>query len=346
MTTATTTKQVYLRVGHHYLKTIGLEGALGGRSFQFPVDVAWDSQGRLYVANRNAAISRITILNFDEDYIGEFGGPGEIEGKLTSPASIAIDRSGTVYVSDQHTHCINKYDPDGKFLTKWGAYGSAEGELKEPGGLAFDSEDDLYVVDSGNNRIQKFTGDGEFLLAWGSKGSDETQLDTPWGIALDDENNVYVSDWGNDRVQKFTAHGEFLMNIGSSGNADSQLRRPSGVAVDRGGDVYVADWANDRVLVFDPKGTYQLKFTGEAGLSKWGLSAILANPDFARERHRATLEPERSLWRPNSVRVDSQDRIFIADTSRNRLQIYQKETVTVDSDWIDLDNPKRELQFR
>ena len=345
MITAAKTKQVYLRVGHHYVKTIGLEGALGGRSFMWPVDVAWNSEGRLYVANRGGG-TRITIFDFDEEYIDAFGGPGDGEGMVNAAASIAIDRSDAIYVSDQGSHCIINYDPEGKLITKWGAHGSAEGELNQPNGLAFDDEYNLYVADAGNNRIQKFTSDGKFLLAWGSKGSDEKQFIMPWGIALDDENNVYVSDWGNDRVQKFTPHGEFLMTVGSPGSGDGQLSRPSGVAVDRGGDIYVTDWANDRLQVFDPKGTYQLQFTGDATLSKWGLQAILSNPDFARERHRATLEPERHLLRPNSVRVDSQDRIFIVDTSRHRLQIYQKETVTVDADWIDLDNPNRELQFR
>ena len=346
MITAAKAKQVYLRVGHHYVKTIGIQGAAGGRSFAWPVDVAWDSQGRLYVANRNEGLPRITILNLDEEYIGEFGTPRDGEGKLDLPASIAIDRSDAIYVSDQQTHCINIYDTEGKLITKWGTKGSAEGELKEPSGLAFDDEDNLYVADAGNNRIQKFTTDGNFLLALGSEGSAEGQLRMPWGIALDDENNVYVADWYNDRIQKFTPEGEFLMAVGSSGSGDGQLRRPSGVAVDCGGDIYVADWANDRIQVFDAKGSYQLKFTGDAGLSKWGLEAILASPDFARERHWARLEPERQLLRPSSVRVDSQDRIFIADSPRHRLQIYQKDTVPVDADWIDLDNPRRELQER
>ena len=136
------------------------------------------------------------------------------------------------------------------------------------------------------------------------------------------------------------------MSLGTSGNGNGQLKHPSGVAVDRGGDIYVADWANSRLQVFDPKGTYQMQFAGDAMLSSWGLEIILASPDFARERHRATLEPERRFWRPNSVKVDSQDRIFVADTSRHRLQVYQKESVMVDADWIDLENPRRELQIR
>lgn len=346
MTTTGVKKQVHIRVGHRYLKTIGAYAILGGKSFDVPVDVAWDSQGRLYVVSRPEAYVRITILDFDEEYYGEFGSTGVQDGQLTWPGFLAFDRTDTLYVSDQHTNRINIFSRDGKFLGKWGTSGSGEGELKQPCGLAFDSEDNLYVADSGNHRIQKFTRDGKFLLAWGGKGDREGEFSFPWGLTVDDEDNVYVADWGNDRVQKFTPDGRFLMTFGSSGSGDGQLRQPSGVAVDSGGDVYVADWANDRVVVFDPRGVYQLKFTGDATLSKWGLEVLLASPDFLRERHRATMEPERRLWRPSSVKVDAQGRIYIVDTNRHRLQVYQKDSVTVDADWIDLDNPRRELQER
>lgn len=311
--------------------------------------MAWDSQGRLYVANRSEAVPRVTVIDIDDEYYLEFGSPTDRErpeGVITWPSGIAVDSSDTIYVSDQSTHRINLYDRQGNLLEKWGATGSAEGELKEPSGLVFDAEDNLYVSDTGNNRIQMFNKKGEFLQAWGRKGSAEGQLNLPWGLALDAENNVYVADWGNDRVQKFTSEGEFLLAVGTSGDGNGQLKHPSGVAVDRGGDIYVADWANDRLQVFDPTGRYQVQFTGDATLSKWGLEIILGSPDFARERHRATLEPERRFWRPNAVKVDSQDRIFVVDTSRHRMQIYQKESVLVDAEWIDLENPKRELQIR
>ena len=346
MSIAAKGKEVYIRVGHRFSKSIGAYGVLGGRSFDCPVDVAWDSNERLYVLNRPEGNVRITVLDFEENYYHEFVRPGTQDGQLTWPSCIAVDADDVLYVSDQHTHRISLFSTEGTFLGKWGTEGSGDGELKEPSGLAFDTNGDLYVVDTGNNRVQKFSKDGRLLLKWGSKGSDDGQFDMPWGIALDQENNVYVADWHNDRIQKFTPEGEFLMAVGSSGSGDGQLQRPAGVAIDRGGDIYVADWGNDRVQVFDPKGTYQLKFTGDAMLSKWALEILLADPAFLRERHRATLEPERRLWHPSSVKVDSHDRIFISDTNRHRLQVYEKETVTVDAEWIDLENPLREIQER
>ena len=97
MTTSAKTNQVYIRVGHYYLKTIGVHGALGGRSFAFPVDVAWDSKGRLYVANGDAGNPRITMLNLDEDYFGEFGSPGDGDRKR---------RHSHVHRHRQHRHPV------------------------------------------------------------------------------------------------------------------------------------------------------------------------------------------------------------------------------------------------
>ena len=349
MSTPVKNKVVYVRVGHRYVKTMGIFNAQEGRSFDCPVDVAWDSQGRFFVASRPDTFTRITFFHYEDDeFIGDFCKPGTKDGQLTWPGAIAVDRSDTLYISDQHTNRINlfKLDSELQFVGKWGEPGSGDGELKQPCGLAFDTEENLYVADTGNHRIQKFTKDGKFLLKWGSKGSGEGQFNLPWGIGLDQENNVYVADWQNDRIQKFTPEGEFLMSIGSSGSGDGQLLHPSGVAVDRGGDIYVADWGNSRVQIFDPRGVYQLKFTGDATVSKWGLENLMSNPDYLRERHRATMEPERQFNRPSSVKVDSEDRFFVVDTNRHRVVVYQKDTVTVDADWIDLDNPQRELQER
>ena len=340
-------RQVYIRVGHRYLKTIGSHGILGGRSFELPVDTAFNSRGRLYVANRSEGNPRVTILDLDEEYHGEFGSPNVGgEGQVRWPGGIAIDSADAVYIAEQHAQRVNVYAPDGALTRHWGRCGSGAGEFREPSGIAFDADDNLYLADSGNHRIQKYTADGEYVSGWGRRGSGEGEFNMPWGVALDADGDVYVADWGNDRVQKFTADGEFVMAFGGRGRGNGEFHRPSGVAVDRGGDIYVADWGNDRVQVFDPKGVFQVKFGGDATLSKWGLEIILGSPDFARERHRATLEPERRLWRPNSVKVDAEDRIVITDTSRHRLQIYQKESVAVDADWLDLENPKRELQFR
>ena len=315
---------------YSYDRTVG-RSEFSGSGFRQPMDIALGSDGTIYVVNRAWEYRpdgvRVTMLNLNEDYIGEFGRFGEGDGELVWPTSIATDSNQNVYVADDWLHRISVFDKDGVFQSNWGAAGSGDGQLNKPSGVRLDKEDNLYVVDSGNNRVQKFTRDGKLLGKWGEAGSGEGQFNLPWGLAIDSRGDVFVADWRNDRIQKFTADGQFLAEIGSSGNGVGEFNRPTGVAVDRDGDIYVADWGNDRVQIFTPDGRYISTLEGDAGISKWGQDKLNANPDMIKQRAMVRdLVDEKHLWRPRTIAIDDEGRIMIVDGNRTRLQVYKKDT--------------------
>ena len=323
-----------------YSHTIG-RGEEAGTGFKNPVSVARGEGDLMYVVSRaydyRSDSKRITVCTVGEDYIGEIGNAGRLGGEMMDsgesdapgsmvwPTSVALDKAGNVYVSDEWLNRIAMFSSDGEWLGAWGTQGDADGEVDQPAGIAFDSEDNLYVVDTGNNRIQKFTKGGQFLAGWGQQGSGDGEFDMPWGIGLDGDNNVYIADWRNDRIQKFAPDGSFLMAFGESGSEDGQFNRPADVAVDKEGLIYVADWRNDRVQVFDAEGRFITEIIGDATLSKWGITKLDANPDMKMQRDIAQgLEREKFLRGPMGVVVDDQDQVFIVDSQRNRIQIYRK----------------------
>ena len=343
MATQTQTKGFVL----DYVKTIGIvNNGFNGRGFANPYDTAVTRDGRIFVLNRcdpvRAVAIRIGICNLDEDYLGEFGyGYGEGDGQLMWPVAIAFDGAEErLYVTDEHTSRVTVFDADGKFVSKWGTPGTAEGELGGPAGIAVDTNDDIYLADQKNNRVQKFTADGRFLATFGEAGEGEGQFNLPWGLALDSDGNVYVADWRNDRIQKFSSDGRFVAIFGRSGGGDGELSRPSGVAVDGAGYVYVADWGNERVQVFDSNGDFVLKLRGQATISKWAADFFASNPDEMQERERSNLVPELPahlqtphltsaqtepyFWGPASVKLDRDGRLYVTESNRHRLQIYQK----------------------
>jgi DNA-binding beta-propeller fold protein YncE len=232
-----------------------------------------------------------------------------------------------VYVTDEWLNRVSIFDKDGNFLGDWGTAGSGDGEFNAPSGIAIDPQDVLYIVDGRNHRVQKFTKDGEFLMKWGSLGSAEGQFNAPWGVTLDQQGQVYVADHKNHRVQKFTPDGEFISQFGSYGTGKRQLNRPSGVAVDPDGDVYVCDWANHRVQVFDPDGKIVTGLVGDAQeLSKWARMTLETNPGAVQRRRQVrNFEQEWRFAFPTAVVFDVHySRLIVADTQRNRLQIYNK----------------------
>ena len=203
--------------------------------------------------------------------------------------------------------------------------GAGDGEFAGASGIAFDADDNLYVVDIKNHRVQLFTKDGQFISNWGSQGSAQGELETPWGICVDNNGDVYVADWGNNRVQKFSPDGKFLVQFGSADAKAGDLDHPSGVAVDSEGDVYITDWANHRVQVYGPDGKFVTTLVGDAQTpSPWTQTYIDANPDIIKARRRADMEPEWRFRRPVAVNVDANDRIFVLEAARHRLQIYNK----------------------
>ena len=65
------------RLSLEYVKTIGLTTNQSGRGFINPYDMAVSRDGRIFVLNHcdsaRKNLIRIGIMNFDEDYLGEFG---------------------------------------------------------------------------------------------------------------------------------------------------------------------------------------------------------------------------------------------------------------------------------
>tara|TARA_B100001167_G_scaffold177866_1_gene132539 strand:- start:460 stop:669 length:210 start_codon:yes stop_codon:yes gene_type:complete len=57
---------------------------------------------------------------------------------------------------------------------------------------------------------------------------------------------------------------------------------------------------------------------------RFGIAKFDGNPDIVKARRRANMEPERRFRRPVAVNVDTNDSIFVLETARHRLQVYDK----------------------
>ena len=337
---STTTKRLTV----NYLKTIGIANDLPvGRGFGNPVELAVSKDGRILVLNRGAIIlgnTRVGVCNWEEEYLYEFGSPGDGDGQFRLPTTIALDSQERVYIADEHNHRISVFDLSGVFLSKWGENGSGDGQFDAPSGLGFDADDNVYVVDQNNNRIQKYSADGNFIMQWGESGAAEGQLNQPWGITLDSQGDVYVADWRNDRIQKFSPDGRFIASFGEPGGGDGQFHRPAGVAVDSVGNIYVADWGNDRVQALGPDGGHLVTLRGQGTLSKWAEEFLAVNTDEQSTREISNLvtpdlpaqydtpyqisaQIEQYFWGPGSVNLDAEGRLYVTESARHRVQVYQ-----------------------
>lgn len=300
--------------------------AAAGNGFTQPVDVAAGSDGVLYVISRGndgaggvvAENKRIGKLTIDQQFIGDFG-----RRQMMWPTCIALDSAGNLYCSDEHENRIHVFNEDGELINQWGEVGSGEGQLNGPSGLAFDSEDNIYVAEAKNNRIQKFTKDGQFVATLG-----EGHLNQPWGMFVDGDDNIFVADWGNNRGVKFSPQGDLLVTYGGNDAEEgADVDHPASIAVDSEGDVYLSDWGNKRIQIYEPDGAVITALYGDAvEFSNWAAEVINSNPDAQKAYRRVKDRTTLGLFeRPVGLTVDSEDRIIVTDSTRGRLQVYQKE---------------------
>ena len=319
-----------LRAGYPYLRTLGMRRVTG-----FPADIAFPGNGDAYILLRSDGAAQIRIWPLDDmdaltDDLKGFGSFGTDDGQMVWPVQIITDVGGNVYVSDEATHRITRFDQEGEFVSKWGVHGDSDGEFDGPTGISFDPEGNLVVVDSKNHRVQRYTPDGAYLGGFGSHGSAPGQFDLPWGVHVDELGDIYVADWGNNRFQAFSADGDLKLAVGKPGSGEGEFNRPTGVAVDAHGDIYVADWGNNRVQMFNAESQYIYSFRGDASLSRIARQYMMTNAVSNRLREMGRVEQEKFLRRPRSVRIDSEFRLFIPDYESYRIQIYQKDVIELD----------------
>jgi sugar lactone lactonase YvrE len=266
---------------------LGRWGGPGGDAGEFnnPLAVAADPWGYVWVADTqnhriqkffaNGEVVRVVGWGVNDGTAEsqvcvtscQAGIAGAGDGQFDSPAGIAADASGNIYVSDVGNHRIQKFESHGIYQIQWGGPGTDAGQFAGPNGVAADSSGNVYVADRNNNRIQKFDGNGSFLKMWGwgvddgvselqvctsscqagISGDGDGQLHYPAGIAVDASGTVYVADDWNARVQMFDGEGVFLGKWGSLGAGNLQFIHPVDVSVDASGSVFVADTLNHRI---------------------------------------------------------------------------------------------------
>ena len=273
------------------------------------------------------------VLNYEEEYLGEFGnGFGENDGQFRLPVAMDFDSKGKLYITDEFNNKVTVFNSSGDFLFSWGDYGDGLGEIDGPAGISIDHEDNVYVVDQNNHRIQKFTNDGQFILSWGAFGCGKGEFNMPWGIFADLQGDIYVADWRNNRIQEFTNTGEFKAIY------ENDFNRPSSVVVDESGLLYIADWGNHKVKILNKSGNLLSVLDGQATLSKWAKEWYDKLPDQLEARKKANLVPELPsqfntpyqksaqtepyFWGPVSVKIDSENRLYVVESLRHRIQVF------------------------
>ena len=217
----------------------GVKGSADGTgtnaSFYLPTGIAVDINGNLYVADEfNDTIRKITPVGTNwavSTLAGQVGMAGLIDAmgtnaEFATPAAVAVDGAGNVYVADTADDVIREISPAGLVSTIAGQPhhpGSSDGtnntaQFYMPFGITVDASTNLYVTDGINETVRKLvpmgtnwavsTIAGQVTNAGSADGTGtNAQFNGPAGIVVSAGTNLFVADDNNNTIRKLTLAG-------------------------------------------------------------------------------------------------------------------------------------------
>lgn len=204
--------------------------------FNYPVALALDKNGFLFVADKNNnAIRRLNLTANRTETIST---------NVPSPVGIAFDRGNLMYVLSSVNGLIYKFDTNYNLL----GIVNTNGAFVSPTAFTIDGSTNFYVVETSGLLKRVHPSNGTPVLVVGG-------FSNPNGVAILNNGLVAVSDTGNHAV-KLVNPANSAVSILSGGNgagfsngipAVAKFNSPRGIAIAPDGTLVVADTLNHRV---------------------------------------------------------------------------------------------------
>jgi sugar lactone lactonase YvrE len=315
------------------------DGAAQKADFADPSGVVVGPNGMAYVADfsghriRHVAQDGTVTTWVGSGKTGGDDGAGN-KAKFDNPLGVALDKQGSLYVTEYGGHRLRKVAADGTVSTLAGdgVAGLVDGpagkaRFQQPAGVAVDAAGVVFVADSGNHRIRKLQAGVVSTVAGLDKpGSKDglaatALLEGPYGLTIDPIGALWFSERSTHRLRRVGPEGSVSTVVaGGFGFADgpgktAKLASPHGVAwtPQGGGGVIVADKDNARLRLVRLDGAVStLVGTGQTGSSDGSAKTATLNG-------------------PQAVTVEATGAVVIADTGNQRIRrLALNETVCWD----------------
>ena len=178
----------------------GTQGREPGQ-FVFPVAVAQDSSGFLYVGEYGAH-QRVQKFDVSGRFVLQFGSHGTGPGQFQRPSGLALHKS-EVYVVDAFNDRIQVFSESGQ-LQRIITLPEQSEPLAYPYDLRVTADGRIYVIENKAARLTLLNPDGSIVGRFGRPGRNLQEFYQPWDLTYLTDGRILIADTGNHRLVELT----------------------------------------------------------------------------------------------------------------------------------------------
>ena len=328
-----------------------------------PQGIYLDSAGNGYISDTNN--HKIRYVNVQTGIISTIAGNGTqgfngdgataVSAELDLPASVLVDSSGKIYVSDTGNQRIREFTSGGNIQTvAGGSLGdgpATNAQLANPYSVVEDSSSgNIYFADQANNRVRKLTNSGgsytiSTVAGTGSAGTTGdggpaalANLDPPNSIALDHLGNLYITDTNNFVIRQVNLATNVIKTVagmvgqscspttatcGDGGPATAaKFTSPLGISTDSAGNLLIADYSGYRIRAVN-MGTSDVTIAGIL-IHKGDIATIAGTGqqgDCSFNKVCSGTAIKMGINHPGATAVDSAGNVYFTDQWNNAVRV-------------------------
>ena len=224
---------------------------------------------------------------------------GPVGEKLFAPCCVSVSSTGEYVVSDPESCFIIIYSSFGEYLSHFSTIPKSAFYLllnldkHKPHDVAWLSSKKIVYTQPWGSKVVVSNWNGKISTCIEGK-----PLYQPYGVCIDNLDHIYITDRDKGRILCYTSDGKLIKTYGGLGSVDGiSIIHPHYIALSKSGNIVFSDLVKDIL--------YIKIFNSKTGVHK----TIPTNIEYNKSNS------------TNSLAVDSDDNIILADNLTQSLQI-------------------------